>query len=341
LNEEKPGIRSYWGCIMTRKIDFLSAIANQSSVSSLLGSYRPTQGEDLVDLCFDVAKALESASLTESEKGRRFQVFLLKLSLSSADLRSVAQRWESRSNTLRNALVSVLPAEDRRLIYGIPGSRETTTAVVGDLGKPELPDTPRSDRTWEGTFAGVLLLATNDQSANIEMLRREKFAKITVRSMEEFDKAIENDSDICACVVDGSYLKYVSAEDQQELFERIATFSTFISVRVHEASLTLKQSDLKRIFSRSQANPKSPEFGQLTIREESHIRVSELDHFHEAQRVLQTRNKGVFIPGELQESELCTLMAAVQKYFSSKTLDAPFALTALKTKRKYALYATH
>src|SRR6267154_314303 len=106
LNGEKPGIRSCWDCIMTSKSDFLSAIANQSSVSSLLGSYRPAQGEGLADLCFDVAKALESASLTESEKGRRFQLFLLKLSLSGAELRSVAQRCESRSNTLRNALVS-------------------------------------------------------------------------------------------------------------------------------------------------------------------------------------------------------------------------------------------
>jgi Ternary complex associated domain 9 len=318
---------------MTSKSDFLSAIANQSSVSSLLGSsYRPAQGEDRVDLCLDVARALESASLTESEKGRRFQLFLSKHPLSGTDLRSVAQRWESRSSTLRNALVSALPAEDRRLIYGNSGSNETSATVAGNFSKSEFPEMPQSNRTWEGTFAGVLLLATDDQSANVEMLRREKLAPIRIRSLEEFKKAVENDSDICACIVDGSFLKYLSSDDQKELFRRIAEFSTFISVRVHEATLALQMSELKSIFRYHQANPKSPEFGQLTTREDSHIKVSELEHLHGAQLVLQTRNKGIFIPGELQEIELYTLMAAVQKYSSSKTLDAPFALTALKTK---------
>jgi hypothetical protein len=314
---------------MNSRKELLSAIVSQSSVSFLTTKWNVASNE-LIELCIDVAAALEAALLTDSEKSRRYSVFLSRTRMNRVQLTALAKAWSITSIALSNTLASALPPEVRPLLFGRLGTRRLSTHVEeAPLAQAQVSS---GLSNWRGTFAGVLLLATDDQSANLDLLRREHMAPIRLRSVQEFEAHTQTDPDICACVVDSSFTKYLPKNEQANLFEMIAELSSFISIRIHDAALLVTNAELREIFSHRQANPRAPEFGQLTIRDDSHLKAAEVEDFRSAQRVLQAHSRGVFVPGELDEIELCTLMAAVQRYSASKMLGGAFSLSSLRTK---------
>lgn len=315
---------------MTTRERLISSLTSRSAAGFLKSDWRLEATVDPVSLCIEAALALESAELTASEKGRRLSLFLPKLQLDRSQLRQVAERWQIKTASLKNALGIALPPEFRPLLFG--RSAVLAPPALNESVPPVRAASQIVDPSWKGTFAGILLLATDDQSANKDLLRREKLAPIPLRSVQEFDAHIETDHDICGCVVDGSFTKYLSREEQVQLFARIAELSSFISVRVQDSGLLFSYQELSNIFRTRQANPKAPDTWQLTLRDDGHLKAAEIEQFRSAQRLLQTHSQGVFVPGELDENELCTLMAAVQKYSSGKTLDGIFTLSSLKTK---------
>jgi phosphotransferase family enzyme len=307
----------------------LSAIVSQGSLSFLTTKWN-VESNDLVKLCVDVAAALEAAPLTDSEKSRRYSLFLSRAQMNRAQLTALAQAWSVTSIALRNTLASALPPEVRPLLFGKPETRLLLAKT--EEGRVTQPQTVSGPSNWRGTFAGVLLLATDEQSANLDLLRREQLAPIRLRSVEEFEAHAQSDSDICGCIVDSSFTKYLSKPEQAKLFDKIAELSSFISIRVHDIGLQVSHAEIREIFRNRQANPRGPEFGQLTFRDDSHFKAAEVAYFHSAQRMLQAHSRGIFVPGELEDIELCTLMAAVHRYAASKMLGSEFSLSSLRTK---------
>lgn len=314
---------------MNSREELLAAIASQSSVSFLTTRWN-FASNDLIRLCMDVAAALETAPLTDSEKSRRYLLFLRRARMNRMQLTALAKAWSITSIALSNTLASAVPPEVRPLLFGRLGPRRLLTHVEeAPLAQAQVSS---GLSNWRGTFAGVLLLATDEQSANINLLKREDLAPIPLRSVQEFEAHAQTDPDICACVVDSSFIKYLSKNEQANLFEKIAELSSFISIRIHDAALLVSYAELREIFTHHQANPRAPEFGQLAIRDDSHLKAAEVEEFCAAQKVLQAHSRGVFVPGELDEIELCTLMAAVQRYYASKMLGGAFSLASLRTK---------
>jgi hypothetical protein len=315
---------------MSSQKELLSAIIGQDSVSFLTTKWSATASDDVIKVCVDVASALEAAPLMDSEKSRRYSLFLSRARLSRVQLTTLAQSWPATSVALSNALASALPLEARPILFGRAGVRQSAMPIE----RVPAVRAPNSigDSSWKGTFGGVLLLATDEQSANVELLKRERLAPIRLRSVQEFEAHAQTDTDICACVVDSSFTKYLSKSEQVSLFGKIAELSSFVAIRIHDASLQIPYLELHQIFRDHQANPRAPEYGQLTIRDDSHLKAAEVAYFQAAQNILQAHSRGVFLPAELDESELCTLMAAVQKYSESKMLGDVVSLSSLRTK---------
>jgi Trm5-related predicted tRNA methylase len=103
----------------------------------------------------------------------------------------------------------------------------------------------------------VLLLATDEQNANIDLLRREQLAPLRLGSVQQFEAHIQTDPDICACVVDSTFTKYLSRSEQEYLLEKIAELSSFIAVRIHDAALQISYIELIEIFRDSSGKPES------------------------------------------------------------------------------------
>jgi hypothetical protein len=286
------------------------------------------------EICLEMAARLPSANVSDAERGERYLRILTEAKLEAPELTALAGALASATPSIKNAASQALPDGLRPLLYG-------STALAAQRA-PLQPlnvqqdavsgGSPGADLIEKRVLDTVVLLAADDQAANLGLLEKSGLGRIKFGTLSAFQHFVGSDQDVCACLFDGSFLKGLSKEQQSEAIEAVFRFSNFIWVRIHLVGLRFSQSELITLHKRVCCDPRGPTVSRLSFSDSGSMSESEVRSIREARDSLQVRRRGRITPGELSANEATILMAAVSKSILSTTLNASLEVTSLATK---------
>jgi hypothetical protein len=288
-----------------------------------------------MDLCREAAARLELAQIADAERGERYLRVMAEARLERSELRALAISLASATPSIKNAANQVLPEDLRPLLYGHEARAQNVVAQPSapqpSKGAESKPSPAPPDARLG--FDTVVLLATDDQAANIGLLTKSDLAQVKLQTLAAFQEFVRSEIDVCACLCDGSFLRGLTKDQQVEAFEAIFRFSNFIWVRIHRDGLRLSETEIASLHKRVCCEPRGPVAGErLTFSEAGSMSESELESIASARHPLQVHRQGRITPEELTSSEATILMAAVSKSILSTTLDAGLEVVSLTTK---------
>jgi hypothetical protein len=286
-----------------------------TEVSSLGAETTAAQVQFVVDL----GSALAAASLNSLDVNRRLIAVMSILCLDPASKRLLAARLADAPSSLKSVISGAFDNDALPLLYG---RSETTTVAVAMSDEPASSTSDSGSRHGAGFSiehlpeyelhgSTVLLLATDDnQAANRNLLLQHQLGAVRVASVDELWSELSGNRDICAVVIDSSILELIpSKEDQLKLFERIATYSTFMWLRIDGTRLLSTAIEIQQRLKLAWCRREDVSVNQLSIATDGVIRESELAFITQTSRLLSTVQRGRFLPGELTSNEAATLMA--------------------------------
>jgi hypothetical protein len=289
-----------------------------SILRAYLADHSLSEGDCIVLITSVASKLAESASLRESEKEQRLSDLLGMLRFTKTEAFELAEFAQSLLPCLKNAMLRYLPAEMRPFVYG-RGQRPSADLCHANLVEENesvasvvVPLASSGIATNERCSGIVLILSkSEDQAANKSLLKEAGFEPPTVDSQETLDTLI-NEPDVCACIVDSSYLRDLSKEEQETLFRFIASRSSFVWIRVSDSDQHLQLSELQLYdlvrSARCQSNNSGP---LVSVQHDDTIRGTETAHIQRAANTIQAGNDLALTPTELTSAQARLLTASV------------------------------
>jgi hypothetical protein len=277
--------------------------------------------------------------LDNAERERRLKIFFSKISPGTFQLVTIGEAGAELSNSvLKNALTQLLPPEFRGLVF-----RRVGTVPSGTRDQPEkqtsLPpaenqsEVPAIGPEEHADFSDVIILSINDDPATKRLLGASGFTPLRCETVEKLDQMLATNDDICAFLVEASFLNSLRHEQQLALIERLAHFSTFAWIRFEEEGLPVDNSKIGQMIADARCRPSPLAFNELTMRERAGLQERELVHPIQARRRLNSGGiHGLFRPGELNQLELKLLAAAMTGYAKERRFNAQAELSQVTTK---------
>jgi Phosphotransferase enzyme family len=274
--------------------------------------------------------ALDKSSLSNAEMERRLSIVLPRLGGVPDVLRSIAIAGNrARNGVLRNAISAQLPAEYRQLVH-----RAKAAEVAA---RPKHVHTsamtsrhPVSDD--DGGYRVVVILSVAIDPAVRALLEGSRFEPLRFDSLVALGDLLESTADICAFLIESSFLEGLDPEEQRELFRRIGKYSTFAVVRCHDTALKLTRADVGRIIALAQCTVSPPGFDRLSFAERQILREADLDSLVEARAGLSFGRVGRFLPDEISSTQLQLLGAAMASYARRKRFNSRSEFSALSVR---------
>lgn len=268
----------------------------------------------------DFIAALDDAILPNSEKERRLYVILRRLEMTSDVARQIAVTAAALKNVIvRNAVTSVLPAQLQRLMH-----RSSSPEVHAPLRPVRLESTqdsvgiPEHER-W--LYSSVVILSAETDPAVRSLLEGSGFAPLRFDSLVALDELLRSSSDICAFVIESSFLDALNEDRQRELFQKLAEYSTFTVIRCQEATLKLSRDEVGQVVARAHCRAEAPSFDHLTFAAQRALHESELLLFKNARSRLLFGRSGTFLPEDISTTQLELLGAAMTLYARRKRFN--------------------
>jgi len=282
---------------------------------------------------------LQSKQLTDSERERRFASVFARVSPSSADLALLAELGSGVDNVvLRNALALLLPPEYKRLVFRTnPPARTKPLIEVAlddvlsllDRTAVRLSPTPRS----HASFSDVIILSISDDPATRKLLESANLLPLRCQSADELDQMLATNEDICAFLVEASFLASMNRDEQRALVEKLAAFSTFVWLRFQEDGLADQNLDVGQLIADVRCRTFQPDVTELSFRDSAGLLQRELPLVARArERLTGGEAHGLFTPGELSPLELKLLGAAMCRYSKERRFNPRAELTQVTTK---------
>ncbi|HKO20092.1 MAG TPA: phosphotransferase, partial [Acidobacteriaceae bacterium] len=309
------------------------------------------------DLAAEVAVRLESRSgLPERVQAERLQALLRRLGLDADGLATLATRARILTPALRNTIAAFLPPAERRGL--LSGTRATPSAAAA-VGRPS-PGSGGTSSSSKGEEAPVrppsrvnmlqpigepvgisdrygtvvLLSKPMHQEANKRLLLGRDLGPLVWDSLEKLESDLGRNADVCACIIDQTFLQDLDVVGQRRLFEVVAGYSTFLWIRVHDGPhLQLSQEEVRRIVRSAWCLRSSVPSESLSFQPDAHLRESELGDIGRASDVLRSHARTQFFPGELTSEQGQLLVAAARLQAQELRLDGePVVVGALETR---------
>lgn len=327
---------------------FLRALGRLSS--------RPREVAAAVGFLNDFVLALLAESrLTDRTRADRMTAVLRRLAPSSEVLAGLAAGARAYPAGMRMAVSQALPPEHRALLAPTPApapeTGPTTEAPVAESpaagpsgSHDQAPTAEEGQRASnvrlrdegapppvDDSIGMVAILTRPDlQDANKRLLREHKFAALPWDSVERLRAELSTNSDVCACVIDGSILADLDEDAQRSLFTFLGRYSSFLWVRIHEHGLRLTVPEVRELVK--QARCARGTVAHVTFQADSKLRPSELDDFRRSAETLQASVGAAFVPGELDEEQVRVLVAAVREYWNAHHLGSDVHVRVLETR---------
>jgi hypothetical protein len=317
-------------------------------ISALLGSRTDFEGalssvheHAGIGLLLAVIQGLDSVELDNAERERRLGAIYKRSSIGSADMHRLGQAGASISNSvLRNALAQLLPAEFKGLVFRQPsivgsgndhGPVEVVpeSAVHGDSAIPGL----LGELEQEGGCSDVVILSIADLPATKKLLGGAGFVPLRCGTTDELDKMLAANTDVCAFLLESSFVSSLSKEAQRALIEKLAEFSTFTWLRFQEDGLKYTYEEVAQVISHVRCRMGHPEVTELSFQDRADLRERELSFLSSARGRLRAGRRGaLFMPGEINAAELSMLCSAMNEYSKRRRFNPGAELTSVVTK---------
>jgi hypothetical protein len=288
----------------------------------------------------------KTTTLEPIEKERRLLHLLKSLALSGNGLQRIALALrEIDSPGLRNAITRVLDPELKLLVFAkepvgagphseVSHLYRSPNSTVGAIpATPITSPTTTTQALISRESADVMLLSLDDDPASAKLLATHRFTPLRYSNLQDAQRALQEEDEFCGCVIETSFLSVLSIADQKKLFSLLASYSTFIWLKVNETGLKLTRQSLFDVISDSRCSLEVPSVYQLALSERGGVQERDLESLNTArQRLSNDGGIGLFVPGELNDSELKLLVAALADYASKRRFRPKAALTSIRTK---------
>lgn len=290
------------------------------------------------DLLVEFLKRLDREEFPDpSERERRFASLLDKVSPAAPDLLRVAEEAAKiNSSLLKNAVAQLLPPECRRLIFRpADGSAlknislqlaDRLALTISAAGRASAP------RVQPALFSDVIVLSLEDDAATQKLLENADFVRLRYRTVEELNAALSTNAseNVCAFLVESSFLESLDSPGQRQLIERLARFSTFVWLRLQERGLTEDNPTIRQLIKRTRCQTGE---ALVSFQESAGLRERELPDIRAAHdSLVKGAADSLFTPGELSPAELRLLAAAMGRYSEERNFDPRTELTRVTTR---------
>lgn len=308
-------------------VELLSA-ASEASFYAGLAAVDAARGAEFV---IAILHRLGSAPLPDLRRSERLTAVLRKARLSVDDLRTVGRASVAAPAVLRNAVAAFLPPSERRLLAG---ARRQEAVVTTTRAAPEFAELAAAAGSGEGEACSTVLILSTlaQQDANIALLKDGGFSPFVYDTLDKLHADLASNTDICGCIIDRSFLSALTKDEQAQLFVLLASYSTFIWLRVDDGGLKMKIGEAESIIRKARLQTQFVATHHLSMQPTSLLRQPELGALRRASETLREYAHTVFLPGELREPERRLLVAAARDHEDQLRFDRTLRIDAIETR---------
>jgi len=290
------------------------------------------------DLLVSLLNRLDThTGLENSERERRLNTVFARVAITAQESLSLAEAGAKVSNVvLRNALTQLLPPEYRSVVFqrrkAAPFEPEQLTTAVSEASgfQGELIVQGLTIAERQAGFSDVIVLSIDDDPATRKLLESAHFVPLRCSSIEALVEMMATNEEICAFLVESSFLASLDQTQQAALISKCAGYSTFAWLRFQDEALIQSNVDVGQLIASARCRT---EVTEVSFREKAGVQERELASLRSAQsRLLEGEAHGLFIPGELTRLELKLLGAAMGQYSKYRRFNPRAELTQVTTK---------
>jgi hypothetical protein len=304
---------------------FHSALGQLSSINSLSEATR-------VGIVMEVAKRLMArGEIGERVQADRIHAILRRIGLGSSALSDLAVNARELPPGQRNAIAGFLAPNQRRLLLGRRTDAEVTSPITDVLQPSIEAGLFEAVSPTDSSFSTVVLF-TGPQDANKKLLSARGYGPLAWSSLDSVRQDLDQNGDVCACLVEGSALQALDKEAQRGLFNLLGSYSTFLWIRIEDRFLKLKPMEIRECLRSARCMREEVPAGLLSIQPEATLRESEIQDIDAASEALRARATAEFIPGEISEAQATILMAAVKIHARELQIEGRVELKSLETR---------
>ena len=274
---------------------------------------------------FAVSFALEmmrQADLPARIQANRLGTVLQKLNLNFTGISKLAVLSRELSPSLKNAVATFLKPSQRKMLSSCDDGKLSESMVSHEVAVVEMDSEPATpvgtgkDTVLDSTRAYsivILLSKIANQESNKQLLENKGFAPIHYDSLEKLREDLKSNDDVCACLVDGSFMREMQENEQCQFIEELSGYSTFIWLRIDESGLIITHKKVRDILKKTRCQL-AVAANELSIQANSTLREKEIPELRHAQEVLQIHQNIQMIPGEISEDQSRILIAAAREH---------------------------
>lgn len=300
---------------------------------------------DKVDLFRNFLDFIDAdQSLSSSEKDRRVVDLFVQLKLPGEGLRKITEHMRTiKSPIIRNTVAGLLPPELRSSILRKEPVPSPKVTVIKEnlmqesgqsLAKDESPN-PGSGASLDTTneAGDVLLLSMDEDQATRTLLKSAGFTALRYSSTQEVQSALTHNQEICAIVIEASFLVPLDAEEQKKLILGVGSYSTFTWIKIAESPLLMDREEVSSLIAQSRCSPTLPAVNQLLLTDRGGIQERDIQSIRISRNRLSAESaRSLFVPGELDDAELRLLVAALTDFVHRKHFRLKASVSLIKTK---------
>ncbi|OGP25136.1 MAG: hypothetical protein A2X99_10845 [Deltaproteobacteria bacterium GWB2_55_19] len=321
--------------------DCASTDARFYKALTLIQKWRESSNTSNSNLVIAITKEMiRCGKMPERRQDERLTALIHKLNLTLNDREELSHSAVVLPLSLQNTISKFLSPSQRLHLLSkekIPQKKESDSAsaspvIVQSTEFPSAPVLSGAINLTEQRCSTVLLLSKiGNQDKNKKLLEENGFGPILYNSFEKLRKDLESGTDICACLIDGSFLKDMSKEEQINFLEELARHSTFMWIRIDGSSLKVDHSYAIKIIKDAQCKKILPA-ENMSIPSDGDLREPELSFVKRARDLLQTHQGTHIVQKEITENIGRVLIAAVREHAQELRHDGLLKVHSIETK---------
>jgi hypothetical protein len=286
---------------------FLRALGDLNSVLRM-----PSPGR--VDFLATFFDRLARVPLSDSEYNVRVRQVIQRSKIDDVGLRTIAEVAAKQPSAIKLAVLAALPQDARAIVYRDTSSSHSASKRTDIDGRDSGSGT-RSDGNSNTESSGkvILLAASDSQEGNTSLLASTGFESFRIGPEQNLREVLCQVSDLCACLVDGTYLRQLNHDDQAGLFQLLAEHSSFWWIRIDENHLLIEFTDLIELIKRTRCR-RVVSCEELSLQPDGTLRSAEVSSIRRSSSLLRSVDHGRFLLGEISAQEAQVLMAAATTY---------------------------
>jgi hypothetical protein len=273
-------------------------------------------------LAADAIHQLSTSDLPLLKITRRLTYIFAQLDLQTDESRNLTDAVREMSPRAKSLYASASRNVELAALYTQPGELAPSGPSFTTESDPNQPQEIQS-HLGDDLGATALILAMDDFHAGSKSILAEAgFAAIRVQSFETLEQMLQSQDDICAILIDKSFLMSLDADAQKGLFDKIGSYSSLPWIRVDDDGLRISHPEVERIL-RMAACKSELSTHCLSVVSSGNLRQSELPHVQRACALVKSSDRGVVLPAELSKPELRVVMAAAAEHVRDWQLELP------------------